>query len=200
MSRTGGLLIEGLKKLHGIEHQLKELQLNENITIINNLDDLKHELINLFNDGNPDITDTTNPFSPTTVADAITIVNGGNGTVDILANDDFLPGANTTITNAATGSATGIVTFNALTGEMTYTPAAGEEGTTVTVDYTVCNTAVNPSVCKTTAVTITVQPDNDNDGDPDVTDLDDDNDGNPDSSDPNPLVPTVSSSTASTSC
>ncbi|MFD2529993.1 tandem-95 repeat protein, partial [Polaribacter marinaquae] len=144
------------------------------------------------NDGNPDSSDP-NPLVPTVSSDVLTVVEGLSGVVNVLANDDYLPGTNTTLTDAGTGTATGVVSFNPLTGEMTYTPAIGEEGTTVTIDYTVCNTAVSPSVCKTETVTITVQPDNDNDGDPDVTDLDDDNDGNPDSSDPNPLVPTVSS-------
>ncbi|WP_299673106.1 hypothetical protein, partial [uncultured Polaribacter sp.] len=64
-------------------------------------------------------------------------------------------------------------------------------GTIVTVDYIVCNTTVNPSVCRTESVTITVQADNDGDGIPDVTDLDDDNDGNPDTTDPNPKTPTT---------
>ncbi|WP_171032350.1 tandem-95 repeat protein, partial [Polaribacter aestuariivivens] len=143
------------------------------------------------NDGNPDVTDP-NPLVPTVGADILTVVEGIPGKVNILTNDDYLPGPNTTIVDAGTGTATGVVTFDPLTGEMTYTSAPGEEGTTVTVDYTVCNTAVNPAVCRTSTVTITVQNDNDNDGDPDVTDPDDDNDGNPDTTDPNPLVPTVS--------
>ena len=65
---------------------------------------------------------------------------------------------------------------------MTYIPAAGEGGTTVTVDYTVCNTAVNPAVCMTATVTIIVTGglDSDGDGIPDVIDIDDDNDGIPD--------------------
>ncbi|TXD46292.1 tandem-95 repeat protein, partial [Polaribacter sp. IC073] len=142
------------------------------------------------NDGNPDTTDL-NPFTPTVADDLLIVVEGLNAVVNVLSNDDYLPGVNTTITDAGAGTAQGVVSFNSLTGEMTYTPAAGEEGTTVTVDYTVCNTAVNPSVCKTATVTITVQKDNDNDGLPDVTDLDDDNDGNPDTTDPNPFTPTV---------
>ena len=142
------------------------------------------------NDGNPDLTDP-NPLVPTVGPDALTVTEGLSGVVNVLANDDYLAGANTTITDAGTGTAKGVVTFDPLTGEMTYTPVAGEEGTVVTVDYTVCNTTVDPSVCKTSTVTITVQKDNDKDGDPDITDLDDDNDGNPDSTDPNPLVPTV---------
>ncbi|WP_272152206.1 hypothetical protein, partial [Tenacibaculum aiptasiae] len=71
---------------------------------------------------------------------------------------------------------------------VTYIPAAGEEGGTVTIELQVCNTAVTPQVCVTETITVTVQVDTDGDGDPDVTDPDDDNDGNPDGTDPNSLV------------
>jgi gliding motility-associated-like protein len=142
------------------------------------------------NDGNPDTTDP-NPFTVVTAPDALTVLQGQSETIDILANDDFLPGTDTSIVDAGTGTAQGIVVFDPLTGEMTYTPADGEEGTTVTVDYTVCNEAVNPAVCSTNTITITVLADNDGDGDPDITDPDDDNDGNPDTTDPNPLDPTT---------
>ena len=74
----------------------------------------------------------------------------------------------------------GTINFNSSTGILTYTPLAGEEGTTVTINYTVCNTAAIPQVCRTNTVTITVLDDSDNDGIPDLTDLDDDNDGIPD--------------------
>ncbi len=146
------------------------------------------------NDGNPDITDP-NPLTPTTAPDNLTVVEGTSATVNILTNDDFLPGADTSIVDAGTGTAAGTITFDPLTGEMMYIPAAGEEGTIVTVDYVVCNTGVAPPVCKTETVTITVQADNDGDGDPDVTDPDDDNDGNPDNTDNNPLTPTTAPDT-----
>ncbi|MFC4721568.1 gliding motility-associated C-terminal domain-containing protein [Geojedonia litorea] len=142
------------------------------------------------NDGNPDTTDP-NPLVATTAADNLTVTEGTSNTVNVLTNDDFLPGANTSLVDAGTGTATGTVSFDASTGVMTYTPAAGEEGTTVTVDYTVCNTAVSPQVCGTNTVSITVEVDTDGDGIPDSTDTDDDNDGNPDTTDPNPLVATT---------
>ncbi|MEM9298603.1 MAG: gliding motility-associated C-terminal domain-containing protein, partial [Bacteroidota bacterium] len=64
------------------------------------------------------------------------------------------------------GSAGGTIVFDPLTGELMYTPLASEAGTTVTIDYTVCNTAVAPQVCSTETVTITVQSDSaDSDGD-----------------------------------
>ncbi|WP_298782176.1 tandem-95 repeat protein, partial [uncultured Polaribacter sp.] len=142
------------------------------------------------NDGNPDTTDD-NDLVATTAPDELIVVEGVENTVNVLSNDDFIPGSTISITNAGTGTATGIVTFDPLTGEMTYTSAPGEEGTSVTVDYTVCNTDVDPNVCVTETVTITVQKDNDKDGLPDVTDPDDDNDGNPDTTDPNVFTPTT---------
>ncbi len=39
---------------------------------------------------------------------------------------------------------------------MTYTPTAAEAGTTQTVVYQVCNTAVTPNVCETATVSVTV--------------------------------------------
>jgi len=126
---------------------------------------------------------------PTTMDDSLTVVEGTTATIDILTNDDFLPGPNTSITDVGTGTASGMIVFDPLTGELDYTPATGEEGSTVTVVYQVCNTAVTPNVCKNATVAITVQTDTDNDGTPDVTDSDDDNDGTPDVTDPNPQIP-----------
>jgi len=116
-------------------------------------------------DGNPNGTDP-NPLVPTAADDAFTAQFGNPTTFNILTNDDFLPGATTSITQAG-GTATGTISFDAATGEVSYTPTAAEAvaGGTVTVVYTVCNTAVNPDVCETATVTIT------------VTDADDDGDG-----------------------
>ncbi len=127
-----------------------------------------------------EITNGTNPLLPNTLPDSLTVTEGFIGTVNVLANDDFLPGANTSLVDAGTGTAGGTISFDSSTGILTYTPLAGEEGTTVTINYTVCNTAAFPQVCRTNTVTITVLDDSDNDGIPDVTDLDDDNDGIPD--------------------
>ena len=140
------------------------------------------------NDGNPDVTDP-NPLVATGADDVLVVIEGQSATVNVLTNDDFLPGPDTSITQTG-GTATGVVVIDPLTGEVTYTPAAGEEGSTVTIELQVCNTAVTPQVCVTETITITVQTDTDGDGIPDVTDLDDDNDGNPDATDPNPLVAT----------
>ncbi|MCI5050900.1 MAG: T9SS type A sorting domain-containing protein [Candidatus Pacebacteria bacterium] len=149
------------------------------------------------NDGNPDTTDP-NPLVASTSPDSIGIEEGATGTINVLSNDDFLPGANTSLVDAGTGSAGGTIVFDNITGELDYTPASGEAGTSVTVDYTVCHTPTG--VCGTNTVTITVTncPDNDGDGDCDDTDPDDDNDGNPDTTDPNPLVVVTNSDSGTT--
>ncbi|HHC80079.1 MAG TPA: hypothetical protein ENK46_09370, partial [Flavobacteriia bacterium] len=115
-------------------------------------------------DGNPDTTDP-NPLVPTAVNDTFTAAFGGPTTFNILTNDDFVPGANTGITQTG-GTANGTVSFDPVTGEITYTPTAAEAvaGGTVTVDYQVCNTVPNPDVCATAIVTITIT-DQDTDGD-----------------------------------
>ncbi|MEZ4910149.1 MAG: Ig-like domain-containing protein [Saprospiraceae bacterium] len=134
-------------------------------------------------DGNPNGTDP-NPLVPTAVDDAFTAPVGTATTTNILTNDDFLPGANTTITTQPGGTAGGTISYDPLTGEMTYTPLASEAGTTQTVEYQVCNTAVTPAVCDIATVTITIGADPDTDGD-----------GEPDSTDPAPTDPCVWSAT-----
>ncbi len=93
-------------------------------------------------------------------------------------NDDFLPGANTEITRQLppnNGTAKGVVTFNPLTGEMTYKRAPFESGL-VTMGYKVTNKAVTPPVSSTAFVTIVAcdlqdpLADCDGDGDPNGTD------------------------------
>ena len=162
-------------------------------------------------DGHPDATDP-NPIVPTANDDTATVTAGNPITLDILSNDDYLTNSdsnnlgNTTLTNTGNGTATGTINFDADTGELTYTPTFVEGGTTVTVEYQVCNDVNGNSpgittddVCATATVTFTVNfgdsdgdgvPDNvdicpggddtaDNDGDgiPDFCDDDDDNDG-----------------------
>ena len=106
-------------------------------------------------DGNPNGEDP-NPTVPTAVDDGVFTGSVGTAdTYDILGNDDFLTGSNTSIV-ATGGTYTGTVSFDPLTGEMTYTPDPSEAGTTVTVEYEVCNTAVTPEVCDTATVTIDV--------------------------------------------
>ncbi len=102
-------------------------------------------------DGNPNGTDP-HVLVPTAVNDTVTAPFGQASTVNILANDDFLANDGNTITQAAGGTAGGTVTFNPVTGIMSYTPLASESGTTVTVNYQVCQ----GTVCATATVTIIV--------------------------------------------
>jgi large repetitive protein len=104
------------------------------------------------NDGNPNSTDP-NPLVPTAVNDTFTSPIGVATSFNIIANDDFIPGANLSIT-AIGGTALGTVSFDPLTGLITYTPLPSEGGSSVTVVYQVCNTLTN--VCATATVTIIV--------------------------------------------
>ena len=102
-------------------------------------------------DGNPNSTD---PHIATAVAnnDLVQVAGSGAQTYNILANDDFLPGNSTIsrLSGNAGGTALGTVSFNNVTGEMTYTPAVGETSGTKTVVYQVCKNAV----CATATVTL----------------------------------------------
>ena len=110
-------------------------------------------------DGNPDNTDP-HPTTPTATNDTASVNSGSSVLVNILANDDYLANDGNTITKVG-GAATGTVTFDPVTGTMTYVPTAAESGTTVTVIYKVCQ----GTVCITATVTITVvSMDTDGDG------------------------------------
>ncbi len=128
-------------------------------------------LLDCDNDGNTNGGDL-NPLSPSVSADAFTALYGSASTFNVLTNDDFVPGGNTslvrTVTTGANNTAGGTVSFAALTGEISYTPTAAEAvaGGSVTVEYQVCNT-LSGGVCATAVVTIT------------ITDADDDGDGVP---------------------
>ncbi len=102
-------------------------------------------------DGNPNSTD---PHVATAVAnnDLVQIAGTGAQTFNILANDDFLAGHSTMsrLIGNAGGTAQGTVSFNNVTGEMTYTPAVGETSGTKTIVYQVCNN----SVCATATITL----------------------------------------------
>jgi hypothetical protein len=104
-------------------------------------------------DGNPNGTDP-HPSSPTAADDLLSARRGETATVDVLANDDFLPGADTSVTQTG-GTAAGTATLDATTGELSYTPDPTEVGSTVTVTYQVCNTPGGPT-CASATVTIAV--------------------------------------------
>ncbi len=105
-------------------------------------------------DGNTNFTDP-NPNSPTANNDVLTTSFGSTGSVNVLLNDDFLPNITLSIARSG-GTAQGTVTFSPTTGFMTYSPLTSEQGSTVSVNYQVCNTAVSPSVCANAVVNITV--------------------------------------------
>ncbi len=129
-------------------------------------------------DGNPNGTDP-NIDRPTASNDVVNVPSSGTVTVNILVNDDFLPGANIELTRQVPpnqGTAKGTVTFNPLTGEMTYKRAPFESGL-VTMGYIVTNNAVSPPVSAIAFVTIMAcdltdpLSDCDGDGEPNGTDL-----------------------------
>ena len=150
------------------------------------------------NDGTLNI-DDPHPFEAFVANDTILIFDDSTSKINLLENDDFIAGNGITLSDAGTGSATGIISFDASTGELFYEPSASETGSTVTVDYLVCNEAVTPSVCGTATAVISVVSayDSDNDGIPDFEDADDDNDGTLDEVDPNPFEAVVVNDTLS---
>ncbi|MGB5699273.1 gliding motility-associated C-terminal domain-containing protein, partial [Muriicola sp.] len=112
------------------------------------------------NDGNPNGTDP-NPLIATAVDDQGSTPAETEIVINILANDDYLPNndpnnlGTTSITQIG-GNATGIVTFDAETGELSYIPDATESNSTITIIYEVCNTDPEPDVCASATVTIEV--------------------------------------------
>ena len=129
-------------------------------------------------DGNSNATDP-HIDTPEASNDAVTLPSSGSVTLNVLTNDDFLPGANTEITRQLPpndGTAKGTVTFDGTLGLMSYKKAPFEFGTK-TVGYKVLNKAVTPAVYSTAFVTILIcditdpLADCDGDGEPNGTDL-----------------------------
>ena len=129
-------------------------------------------------DGNSNATDP-HIDTPEASNDAVTLPSSGSVTLNVLTNDDFLPGANTEITRQLPpndGTAKGMVTFDGTLGLMSYKKAPFEFGTK-TVGYKVLNKAVTPAVYSTAFVTILIcditdpLADCDGDGEPNGTDL-----------------------------
>ena len=121
-------------------------------------------------DGNNDRTDP-NSTVPTAADDSGSGVPEVPVVIDILGNDDYLTNQDpanlgtTTITDTGNGTAIGAISFDADTGELTYTPDISEVGTTVTVIYEVCNDESGAPVCTMATVTIDVgNLDSDGDG------------------------------------
>jgi gliding motility-associated-like protein len=91
---------------------------------------------------NPDVIATTP--SVTTTGTLLTNDNGANA-----------PGATYSVSVTQPASGVGTITINPSTGQYTFVPNPAFTGTSSTT-YTVCNTAVTPSVCSTTSILIQV--------------------------------------------
>ena len=117
-------------------------------------------LLDCDNDGNSNGTDP-NPLIATAVDDSGTTLPLTEVVINILANDDYLPNndpnnlGTTSITRIG-GDATGIVSFDPETGELSYTPSVSENNINITIIYEVCNTDPDPDVCASATVTIFV--------------------------------------------
>ncbi len=112
------------------------------------------------NDGNPNGTDP-NPLVATAQDDNGTTPPLVELILNILANDDYLPNNDpnnlgvTSITQIG-GTATGDISFDAETGELSYIAPTEETNSSVTIVYEVCNTIPDPNVCASATVTIEV--------------------------------------------
>ncbi|MFM7019787.1 MAG: putative Ig domain-containing protein [Aquirufa sp.] len=88
------------------------------------------------------------------------VVNG-NISGNVMANDDFVPGANISLTRlsgGAAGTATGTVVLTPTTGMLNYTAGLNEPASVVTIGYQVCNTTT--STCATATISIRITRDN----------------------------------------
>jgi gliding motility-associated-like protein len=86
-----------------------------------------------------------------------------NGTIsgNVMANDDYIPGANISLTRlpgGAAGTATGTVVLTPTTGVLTYTAGLNEPASVVTIGYQVCNTTTN--TCSTALISVRITRDN----------------------------------------
>ncbi len=114
----------------------------------------------LCNVSSPPCSTTTITFTifPTLVAnpDDITTLFGVPTTGTLTTNDGgVITGGTYSVTVTQPSSTTGTITVDPATGSYTFTPTPGYTGTTTTT-YTICNTSVNPIVCSTTTISITV--------------------------------------------
>jgi large repetitive protein len=118
---------------------------------------LTYTLCNLLS---PPCSTTTITFTvfPTLTAtvDVITTTPTSSVTGGLLSNDNGIaPGGTYTVSVTPINPTTGTLVINPTTGQYTFTPNPSFTGTTSTT-YTVCNTAVNPSVCSTSTIIINV--------------------------------------------
>ncbi|MBK7666383.1 MAG: tandem-95 repeat protein [Sphingobacteriaceae bacterium] len=93
----------------------------------------------------------------TAVANTITTAPATPTTGNLLTNDlgAAAVGATYSVSVTQPATTTGTIVLNPATGQYTFTPNPAFTGTAQTT-YTVCNTAVNPTVCSTTSIVIQV--------------------------------------------
>lgn len=109
-------------------------------------------VINL-NDTNPMLALAQNDFFGPVVSGSIS----GN----VMSNDDFVPGANISLTRLSggfAGTATGTVVLTPTTGVLNYTAGLNEPASVVTIGYQVCNTTT--STCATATISVRIRRDN----------------------------------------
>jgi hypothetical protein len=99
---------------------------------------------------------------PTLVAnvDAINTTPSVTTSGTITTNDNGINtsiGGTYTVTLTQPSSSVGTITLNGTTGQYTFVPNPAFTGTSATT-YTVCNTALNPTVCSSTTININVRP------------------------------------------
>jgi len=111
------------------------------------------------------------PLEPTAVNDLFSVTPQESRTIDVLANDDYLPDGHpqnlgsTQLRDTGEGTATGIVTVDAATGTITYLPDLSEINQNVTIIYEVCNTESGMPICRRATVVVVVGvADRDGDG------------------------------------
>jgi len=112
--------------------------------------------------------------APTAVNDSNSTPENVSVVIDVQNNDVNFSGD--TLITSIIGTSTEGVSPTILNGDsINYTPPTDYVGID-TITYQICDQSV-PPLCDTAMVFITIQADNDEDGVPDVEDLDDDNDG-----------------------
>lgn len=103
----------------------------------------------------------TNPLLALAQNDFFGPVVNGNISGNVMSNDDFVPGANISLTRlpgGAAGTATGTVVLTPTTGVLNYTAGLNEPASVVTIGYQVCNTTT--STCATATISVRITRDN----------------------------------------
>ncbi len=103
----------------------------------------------------------TNPLLALAQNDFFGPVVNGSISGNVMLNDDFVPGANISLTRlngGFAGTATGTVVLTPTTGVLTYTAGLNEPASVVTIGYQVCN--MSTSTCATAIISVRITRDN----------------------------------------